>query len=517
MAEDIAPELLRRVQSEYRESMKADRELAGIREQIEAGTASGKDLDAFAVRSGELLAQALHEHVSGDILPNGRMYYNIANRLLPPVLRQNYDDVADVSDAIQTIMNEQAGIGIKAQRPDLNEDRVEGLVDLAAEAEQYEDIRKELEGDVVNFSQSVATDSVKSNAEFQYQSGLSPKVERTAEPSCCPWCQKLENTYDYADIRGTGNEVWQRHRACRCVVEYVAAEKRQNAHTKMTYADSHREEIAERKRWEQAQIDEDEKKRAKLANPSEGDTINYRIVTTRKEAYESLREVFGSLAKNVRTIDEGLLCDNVTRLNELNARFGVLQKENTGEFSASPVRGKNAIAWTSGAYERNGNCTDLSLVGRAYENAEIFEARAIRSRELFHHMPFSDEYARVYTITHEYGHILEQYVCIHRTDWDALEETKTEILKREGRLVDNIKAVSALYRDEEKRLAGEIHDEIIDIAKKNNPNFNEADHRSNYGYEDDYEFFAEAFANSQCGEPNELGIAMNEWLRREGF
>ena len=245
MAEDIAPELLRRVQSEYRESMKADRELARIREKIEAGTATGKDLDAYAVRSGELLAQALHEHVSGDILPNGRMYYNIANRLLPPVLRQNYEDVADVSDAIQTIMNEQAGIGIKAQRPELNEDRVEGLVNLAAEAEQYEDIRKELEGDVVNFSQSVATDSVKSNAEFQYQSGLSPKVERTAETSCCDWCKNLERTYDYADIRGTGNEVWKRHRACRCVVEYVAAGKRQNAHTKQV-STMNREASAER-------------------------------------------------------------------------------------------------------------------------------------------------------------------------------------------------------------------------------------------------------------------------------
>lgn len=245
MAEDIAPGLRKNVEQSYRNSVANDSELARIQKKIDEGTATGKDLDAYAVRSGELLAQALHEHVSGDILPNGRMYYNIANRLLPPVLRQNYEDVADVSDAIQTIMNEQAGIGIKAQRPELNEDRVEGLVNLAAEAEQYEDIRKELEGDVVNFSQSVATDSVKSNAEFQYQSGLSPKVERTAEPSCCPWCQNLEGTYDYADIRGTGNEVWKRHRACRCVVEYVAAGKRQNAHTKQV-STMDREASAER-------------------------------------------------------------------------------------------------------------------------------------------------------------------------------------------------------------------------------------------------------------------------------
>lgn len=262
MAEDIAPVLRKNVEQSYRNSVANDSELARIQKKIDEGTATGKDLDAYAVRSGELLAQALHEHVSGDILPNGRMYYNIANRLLPPVLRQNYEDVADVSDAIQTIMNEQAGIGIKAQRPELNEDRVEGLVNLAAEAEQYEDIRKELEGDVVNFSQSVATDSVKSNAEFQYQSGLSPKVERTAEASCCDWCKNLERTYDYADIRGTGNEVWQRHRACRCVVEYVAAGKRQNAHTKQV-STMDREASAERiQRAQEAEKQDREQKQA---------------------------------------------------------------------------------------------------------------------------------------------------------------------------------------------------------------------------------------------------------------
>lgn len=299
MAEDIAPGLRKNVEQSYRNSVANDSELARIQKKIDEGTATGKDLDAFAVRSGELLAQALHEHVSGEILPNGRMYYNIANRLLPPVLRQNYEDVADVSDAIQTIMNEQAGIGIKAQRPELNEDRVEGLVDLASEAEQYEDIQKELEGDVVNFSLSVATDSVKSNAEFQYQSGLSPKVERTAEPSCCPWCQKLENTYDYADIRGTGNEVWQRHRACRCVVEYVAAEKRQNAHTKMTYADSHLEEIAERKRWEQAQIDENANYRNIL-----GKHVRFKTGEMTEEEYFAYRREIES-ASSIPTIKLG--------------------------------------------------------------------------------------------------------------------------------------------------------------------------------------------------------------------
>lgn len=238
MAEDIAPELLEKVQSEYRKLRESDKELAQIRRRMEKGSADGKDLDAYAVREGELLAEALHRNVSGNVLPNGKMYFNIADRVLPPVLRDNYDNVSYMSQKIIQGMNEKAGLHINAQGPVLNDDRVNGLVNLAATADQYEDIRKSLEADVVNFSQSIGTDTVRRNADFQYQSGLSPKIHRTAESGCCKWCSGLSGTYDYASVKGAGNDVWQRHRDCRCVVEFDPGNgKRQNAHTKMWRTD----------------------------------------------------------------------------------------------------------------------------------------------------------------------------------------------------------------------------------------------------------------------------------------
>lgn len=234
MADDIAPELLEKVQSDYRKLREKDEELARISERTAAGSANGKDLDAYAVREGELLAEALHRNVSGDVLPNGKMYFNIADRVLPSVLRENYDNVADMSERIIAGMNDRAAIHIRAQRPELNEDRVKGLVNLAATADQYEDRRKEIEADVVNFSQSVGTDTVRKNADFQYQSGLSPKIHRTAEGGCCKWCAGLAGTYDYASVKGSGSDVWQRHRDCRCIVEFDPGNgRRQNAHSKM--------------------------------------------------------------------------------------------------------------------------------------------------------------------------------------------------------------------------------------------------------------------------------------------
>ena len=75
----------------------------------------------------------------------------------------------------------------------------------------------------------------------------------------------------------------------------------------------------------------------------------------------------------------------------------------------------------------------------------------------------------------------------------------------------------SVYKEAERKRAGEIWREIVGIAKENNPNFKVSDNISKYGKTNYFEAFAETFANSQLGDPNELGNAMNEWLKREGF
>lgn len=256
MAEDIAPELLEKIQEEFRKNCSSDKELQEISRKVADGTANCVDLENYAIAAGEMLAKALHNNVSGDILPDGKMYYNIASRILPPNLEECHAMVADIAEGIYGVLNEKAGIHIKAQRPDLNRDRIDGIVDYVSNAEQYEDVRKSTEQSIVNFSQSVATDAVHKNADFQYKAGLSPKIRRSAKGNCCEWCQSLEGTYDYADVRDTGNDVWRRHRKCECEVTYdPGTGKVQNAHSKKwDWKEENKEKVEER-----AQIRTDDK------------------------------------------------------------------------------------------------------------------------------------------------------------------------------------------------------------------------------------------------------------------
>ena len=309
MAEDIAPELLKKIQEEFHKNCSSNKELQEISKKVADGTANCEDLENYAIAAGEMLAKAMHDNVPGDILPDGKMYYNIASRILPPNLEECYTMVADIAEGIYGILNEKAGIHIKALRPDLNKDRIDGLVNYVSNADQYEDVRKSTEQSMVTFSQSVATDAVHKNADFQYKAGLTPKIRRRAESNCCKWCQSLEGTYDYADVRGTGNDVWRRHRDCRCEVTYdPGTGKVQNAHSKKwSWKEENEKKVGERTRIGT----EDEKisprireitAQARLAakhSTRQGDTIREEFETIPYELAEEAIKYYGDYIRDL--------------------------------------------------------------------------------------------------------------------------------------------------------------------------------------------------------------------------
>lgn len=85
---------------------------------------------------------------------------------------------------------------------------------------------------LVNFTMLVVDDAIKENAGIQFMSGLAPKIKRTSTGKCCKWCDRLVGTYNYEDVQDTGNDVFRRHKHCRCTVEFITNGKRQNIHTK---------------------------------------------------------------------------------------------------------------------------------------------------------------------------------------------------------------------------------------------------------------------------------------------
>lgn len=230
---DIAPELLEKIEHSFQRNIKNNRKIQELKRKLGRGEATYAEADQYAVEIGEALANAFHEHVSSDALPDGKMYYNIASRLISPPLKTSFAEISEYALTMQKGMNEKAQVGIKAQKAKYSISKEKGLIEYVCNAKSYDNVRKSFEADLINFAQAVVTDTLHENAEFQYQAGLSPVIRRIAHAGCCNWCARLEGTYQYEDVRATGSDVYRRHRDCRCLVVYDPGDgKIQNVYTK---------------------------------------------------------------------------------------------------------------------------------------------------------------------------------------------------------------------------------------------------------------------------------------------
>lgn len=245
MAEDIAPALLEQIQATFAANMERSKRIQALRKAVDAGTATHMEVQEYALEVGNQLAAAFQAHLSSDVLPDGRMFYNIAQRVVREPMEQGYELVAQAAVQVQEQMNQAAGIGLQAVKPTLNDDRIRGIVDRLDSEASFDDVAWILDQPVVTFTQSVADDAVKANAEIQAQAGLYPKIVRKAESKCCAWCSALGGVYEYPDVP---DDIYRRHENCRCTVTFdPGSGKRQNVWTKRWTEDAAPQKIQARK------------------------------------------------------------------------------------------------------------------------------------------------------------------------------------------------------------------------------------------------------------------------------
>ena len=246
MVEDIVPSLLKKIKSEF-EGARLDSEvLKDLLSKLHHSKASYLDANQYAIEIGEILSKALGASLTNETLPDGKMYYNIAQRVLTDVLGRNYELVSDYAEQVQKNLNSEAKIGLAAQVPELNQDRIDGLVNRLASEESFDDVKWLLDDPIVNFSQSIVDDSIRKNAEFHHKVGLSPKIVRRVVGHPCKWCKSLEGSYNYPEVP---KDIYRRHGNCRCTVDYHPGNgKKQNVHTKRWAEDKKKSVIEHRKK-----------------------------------------------------------------------------------------------------------------------------------------------------------------------------------------------------------------------------------------------------------------------------
>ena len=240
---DIAPALLEKVQKEFNRLLSGNKEIKKYNELIKDGEATYEEMNEYAVLIGEMLAAAYREITEED-LPNGKMYFNIADRVVRPTLEEAHTILADRTAEMQKGLNTKAGLGFNAARARLNQSRIRGIVDRLTEAENFDTISRILKEPVINYAQSVVDETLKLNVEFQAKAGVYADVIRRYDPvpittyikrgkngkiygpyqqtnpMPCKFCLERAGVYEYGEVGGQREEVYRRHENCRCKITY---------------------------------------------------------------------------------------------------------------------------------------------------------------------------------------------------------------------------------------------------------------------------------------------------------
>ena len=258
MENDVLPSILQEVQERFERDFGKSEIVRNAFAALKGKKATYKTANEFAIEVGEILSKALGASLSADRLPDGKMYYNIAQRLLTDVLGRNHELVSGYTSEVQKNLNQEAKIGLKVQVPELNQDRIAGIVNRFSSEENFEDVSWLLGEPIVNFTQSIIDDSIRKNAEFHHQSGLQPEIIRKSYFHCCEWCQEVQGNYKYPRVP---KDVYRRHQHCRCIVDYdPKSGKTQNVWTKK-WNSIDKERVERRKLIGVVSVDEREQKR----------------------------------------------------------------------------------------------------------------------------------------------------------------------------------------------------------------------------------------------------------------
>lgn len=217
MNNDVSSSILEAVAKDFRKKYQSSKAVNNLILKIEKGTASHTDSYRFAQKVSDFLNYAIKNNMTGSTLPNGKLYYHIAESVLTPLLKNNHALITNYAKDVQSMMNKKDDIPFKGRTAKCNLDRIEGICSEYSRSDLFDETQQELADTIENYSLSSVDDTIKENARFLNNIGYYEVVERRADNGACKWCRNLEGTYDYSP--NMDNTVFKRHKRCRCTIE----------------------------------------------------------------------------------------------------------------------------------------------------------------------------------------------------------------------------------------------------------------------------------------------------------
>lgn len=141
---DIVPELYAEILKDFKQNCASDTNIQKFAKKLKAGTATQADAAEYSKRLSKAASKALLKNLTSEKLPDGRLYWNIANRTVKPLLKTVHEMTVDAASEIVTAENRKNNIGIKPVKPPFPEERadtfINKLVNISLQASQEVEI-----------------------------------------------------------------------------------------------------------------------------------------------------------------------------------------------------------------------------------------------------------------------------------------------------------------------------------------------------------------------------------------
>ena len=128
MAADIVPALYEQIEKDFDQRVKGYKKIQSFLQKKEKEQATGEDVSIYAADLGDCAAYVLLKNLTEGALPDGRMYYNIAERTVKPILIKVFDMVQAAAQEVTEYERKKKKIGLKPVTVDFPDDKVEDLM-----------------------------------------------------------------------------------------------------------------------------------------------------------------------------------------------------------------------------------------------------------------------------------------------------------------------------------------------------------------------------------------------------
>ena len=234
MAEvDVSQELYKEIKAKYDSAVKSDSQIKSIGSKLKRGRATPGDIAKLAERVGEHASDALKSVLTVERLPDGIMYWNIAEKTIQPLLTDVYDSINAMAIVQQRQNDISRSINIGISKGTAPKDRIETVMGFATNSRTPEELANALDIPVKTTALDYVDDFEKRNAEVRNDLGFVQYVVREYDgvglhdgKVPCEWCISRSGTFEYQDAIDKG--VFERHNGCGCTIEVITKDDLNN-------------------------------------------------------------------------------------------------------------------------------------------------------------------------------------------------------------------------------------------------------------------------------------------------